>query len=262
MALIDCKFYSETLKISTAMMVILPQNTETQIGMKNTATGERLKTLYLLHGLSDDHTIWTRRTSIERYAAPLGLAVVMPAVNRSFYTDMVHGAAYESFIGEELPEIARSFFHLSERREDTYIAGLSMGGYGAFKIALNRPDRYAAAASLSGVLDIARRAKNPEDFAKADILNAFGKTPALEGTRHDLFSLLERAVEKGGELPRLFLCCGQDDSLHEDGTNFYDRARKLGLDPPWHSDPGYAHSWDYWDFRIQTVLEWMLGSSR
>ncbi|HUZ18351.1 MAG TPA: alpha/beta hydrolase-fold protein, partial [Spirochaetia bacterium] len=157
MALLECNFYSESLSLSTSMTVILPQNTTSQIGMKNVAAGSRHKTLYLLHGLSDDHTIWARRTSIERYVAPLGLAVIMPAVGRSFYTDMKHGGAYETFVADELPAIAGEFFPLSAKREDTYIAGLSMGGYGAFKLALNHPERYCAAASLSGVLDLMKR---------------------------------------------------------------------------------------------------------
>ena len=106
--------------------------------------------LYLLHGLSDDHTAWLRYTSIERYATARGLAVVMPAVHRSFYADEAHGHAYWHFVSEELPAIVAAFFRLSERREDTFVAGLSMGGYGALKLGLHHPERFAAVASLSG----------------------------------------------------------------------------------------------------------------
>src|SRR5690606_35149889 len=112
--------------------------------------------LYLLHGLSDDDTIWLRRTSIERYVAGLGLAVVMPNVHRSFYADMAYGGQYWTFLTEELPRVAGDFFPLSDAREDNYVAGLSMGGYGAFKWALSYPERFAAAGSLSGVLDLAK----------------------------------------------------------------------------------------------------------
>ena len=136
------------------MTVVLPQATSSQIGLTGETTGGDAPVLYLLHGLSDDDTIWLRRTSIERYAAPLGLAVVMPQVARSFYTDEAHGNRYWTFLSEELPQLARSFFHLSDRREDTFVAGLSMGGYGALKWALHRPGRFAAAASLSGALDL------------------------------------------------------------------------------------------------------------
>src|SRR5688572_8749608 len=155
MALIHCDFFSETLELSTSMTVLLPQQTRTQIGMAGAGAGEHgAPVLYLLHGLSDDHTIWQRRTSIERYAAPLGLAVVMPAVHRSFYTDERHGGRFWAFLSDELPALVGEFFRVSARREDTYVAGLSMGGYGAFKWALRQPERFAAAASMSGALDV------------------------------------------------------------------------------------------------------------
>ncbi|NQT87882.1 esterase family protein, partial [bacterium] len=102
MALIHCNFFSDALGLSCSMDVILPQTTTRQIGMAGVAEHETFPTLYLLHGLSDDHTIWQRRTSIERYVADRGLAVVMPAVHRSFYTDMAHGYRYWTFLAEEL----------------------------------------------------------------------------------------------------------------------------------------------------------------
>lgn len=257
MAFIDCKFYSETLGFSASMNVILPQNTESQIGMENVAKAEKYKTLYLLHGLSDDHTIWMRRTSIERYVAPLGIAVVMPAAHRSFYTDMACGGAYEKFIAEELPSLARSFFPLSDAREDNYIAGLSMGGYGAFKIALNHPDNYCAAASLSGVLNLASLVENTESNKRQDFINVFGDTPSIKGTRHDLFHLAKTLKSEGKDIPRLFICCGDEDGLCQGNIAFRDLVEKENIPFTWHEDPGCGHSWDYWDMRIQTVLEWM-----
>ncbi len=118
--------------------------------------------LYLLHGMSDDHTAWLRYTSIERYAARHGLAVVMPAVGRSFYANEAHGHPYWDFLSEELPAVVGRFLRVSDRREDTFVAGLSMGGYGAFKWALRQPERFAAAASLSGALDVVALAALPE----------------------------------------------------------------------------------------------------
>ncbi len=154
MAHLRCDFYSDSLNLSTSMTVILPQQTSTQIGMAGRAFEGLPPVLYLLHGLSDDDTIWLRRTSIERYAAPLGLAVVMPQVHRSFYTDEVYGQRYWTFLSEELPHLVAGFFRISERRQDTFVAGLSMGGYGAWKWALRQPERFAAAATLSGAVDL------------------------------------------------------------------------------------------------------------
>ena len=260
MALIDCHFYSEILKLSTSMLVILSQQTQSQIGMGNVASTGKHKTLYLLHGLSDDHTIWMRRTSIERYAAPLGIAVVMPAVQRSFYTDMAYGGAYETFIAQELPTLARSFFPLSDRREDNYVAGLSMGGYGAFKLALNYPENYCAAASLSGALDLASLVEDPDNERRQDFINIFGLNPSIKGTRHDLFFAVQKLKAEGKNIPKLYQCCGNADFLYQQNLAFRDFALQEELPLTWQEDPGYEHTWDYWDLRIQTVLHWMFGS--
>src|SRR5215211_3786089 len=154
MAHLRCDFFSDTLGLSTSMTVILPQPTQNQIGMAGAAAEGPPPVLYLLHGLSDDDTIWLRRTSIERYVAPLGLAVVMPQVHRSFYTDEHYGGRYWTFLSEELPDLVGSWFQVSQRREDTFVAGLSMGGYGALKWALRQAGRFAAAACLSGAVNV------------------------------------------------------------------------------------------------------------
>ena len=98
-----CDFFSESLSLSTSMTVLLPQRTTTQIGMEGHTPDGSPPLLYLLHGLSDDDTIWVRRTSIERYAAPHGLAVVMPPVHRSFYTDQAYGGRYWTFPARSCP---------------------------------------------------------------------------------------------------------------------------------------------------------------
>ncbi|WP_239618295.1 alpha/beta hydrolase [Cohnella mopanensis] len=245
MALIQCDFISETLGISTSMNVILPQG---QINRP-------FQTLYLLHGLSDDHTGWCRRTSIERYADNQGIAVVMPAVNRSFYADMSRGAKYWTFISEELPRLARSFFPLSDRREDNFVAGLSMGGYGAMKLALSFPDRYAAAASLSGSVDISRLAA--EEYG-GDMWNIFSDPAKVSGSSADLFALADLAALAAGDglVPMLYQCCGTEDFLYEDNVRFRDHCRQLGLPVTYEEEHG-NHDWSYWDHKIARVLEWL-----
>jgi len=242
MALLQCNFSSESLEISASMNVILPQ-------------GEKrrpYRTLYLLHGLSDDHSGWCRRTSIERYADALGIAVVMPAVNRSFYTDMSRGAKYWTFVAEELPMIARSFFPLSDRREDNFAAGLSMGGYGAMKLGLSFPDRFAAVASLSGAMDLNRLAA---ENVFPDLSNIFEDPSAVPGSSADLFALAEQCAGKP-EIPLLFQACGTEDFLYEDNVRFRDHCRKLGLPLTYEEGPG-NHEWGYWDHYIDRVLKWL-----
>jgi len=249
MAFIQCDFFSEVLGLSVSMNVILPQSTSSH---------KKHPTLYLLHGLSDDHTIWMRRTSIERYVAPLGLAVVMPAVHRSFYTDMLNGYNYWTFISQELPAIARSFFPLSDAREDNFVAGLSMGGYGAFKLALRCPEKFAAAASLSGALDVVEIVNriSKENRDNREFYNVFGKPDELAGSENDLFYLAERLAKSDKPKPLLFQCCGTEDFLYQDNLKFRDWAKELGLDLTYEEEPG-THEWGYWDKKIQRVLEWL-----
>lgn len=251
MALIQCHFFSEVLGLSTSMTVILPQETRGQIGMQGISGRDRHPTLWLLHGMSDDDTIWLRRTSIERYVSSLGLAVVMPQVHRSNYTDMVHGNRYWTFLSEELPRIARSFFPLSDAREDNFVAGLSMGGYGAFKWALRRPNEFAAAASLSGALD--RR----DDPAKRghDSRLAFGDGE-IAGTENDLFWLLGECETAGTPKPKLYQCCGTEDFLYDGNVRFREAAQQTSFDYTYDEGPG-SHEWSYWDAKIQDVLEWL-----
>lgn len=240
-------FFAETLGLSTSMTVLLPQRAEGQIGMSG-AVRERTPVLYLLHGRSDDDTIWTRRTSIERYAADLGLAVVMPAVNTSFYCDEVHGKAYWQFVSEELPTLVADSFNVSDRREDTFVAGLSMGGFGAFKLALNHPARFAAAGSMSGAIDMVQRhALFQADSLIEDVWG--GKD--IAGTLDDLVHLVGTADP--ATLPRLWLSCGTEDFLVEENRRFLQAAASNNVLATSEFPPG-GHEWSYWDSAIQRFL--------
>ncbi len=254
MAHLRVDFFSDSLALSTSMTVLLPQRTTTQIGMTGASTGGPPPVLYLLHGLSDDDTIWLRRTSIERYAAPLGLAVVMPQVHRSFYADQTYGGRYWTFLAEELPELVGSWFQVSQRREDTFVAGLSMGGYGALKWGLRQPDRFAAAASLSGAVDVEglrRRRLRPEDPRLFERIYG-DASPA--GTDDDLLALLARADP--ATLPALYVCCGEQDELIGDNRMLVEACAAAAAGVTTSFGPG-EHDWAYWDATIQDVLAWL-----
>jgi S-formylglutathione hydrolase FrmB len=252
MALLRCDFFSEVLEVGTSMSVLLPQAGESQIGVSTSSTSPTdrdggFPVLYLLHGLSDDATAWQRFTSIERYAAELGLAVVMPQVQRSFYADEPHGGRYWTFLSEELPEVVESFFRVSRRREDTFVAGLSMGGYGALKWSLRQPQRFAAAASLSGALDlVALEPERTELFGRV-----FGR--GISPT-DDLFALLEASDVES--LPSLYVGCGTEDHLYDGNVRFVDAAVADGVDVHVDFRPG-EHEWGLWDTTIKDVLAWL-----
>ncbi len=257
MAFLQMNYHSDVLKVGVSVNVILPEKAKTLIGM-NTNASATYKTLYLLHGLSDDHTIWMRRTSIERYASDYGIAVVMPAVGRSWYTDTVYGEKYFTFITEELPRVCRSYFRgMSDKREDTFIAGLSMGGYGAIKAALSCPDTFGGCASLSGALDFIRENRSRSG---GDLDWIFGETLEstrdLVGTKDDVFYLARKFADKGVEFPKIYMWCGTEDSLIEGNRDYHALLNEIGAEHLYEESEG-NHSWKWWDIHICDALKYL-----
>ena len=262
MAFFELHYHSDALKMGVSVNVILPEKAKKSlIGMSSGATdAPTYKTLFLLHGLSDDHTIWMRRTSIERYATKAGIAVVMPAVARSWYTDTADGAKYLTFVSEELPSVCRSFFRgMSEKREDTFIAGLSMGGYGAIKATLTHPETFGACASLSGALDIAEFTR----FSASDEwrgIFGFGLNNASElvDTEHDIYALTRKNAENGAPFPKLFMWCGLDDDLIGSNRRFDALLSENGIEHVYAESEG-DHSWEWWDKHIQDAINFFVS---
>jgi putative tributyrin esterase len=248
-AFIQCSFQSRILEKTMAVNVLLPE--------RDDPTDHRPhRVLFLLHGLFGDHTAWMRLTSIERYADSHRIAVVMPDGGRSYYVDNAAGPRWGAFVADEVPDIARAIFPLSDRREDTFIAGLSMGGYGAVRIALSHPDRFAAAGSFSGSLDMARRPENADASWRTEFARVFGDLDAIAGSENDLFELARRLGPEDRRRLRLFQCCGTEDFLYDANTRFRDHARSLGLDLTYEEGPG-THEWGYWDAAVQRFMDWL-----
>ncbi len=256
MAFLQVNFFSSVLGMCTAMNVILPQTTSTRglIGVDTADADVTYPVLYLLHGMSDDHTIWSRRTSIERYADERGIAVVMPTTELGWYTNMKHGRQWRSFIGEELPAICHDFFpRISQKREDTYIAGLSMGGYGAYALAMTYPEQYSAAAALSAAFLPLRFGRDTEPFWQ----DIFGTMSEYTGGENDLIALSSRLVREGAPLPRLYMWCGTEDGLYSQNIAMRDHLNKLGWEDFTYEESAGNHNWRCWDEKIQTVLAWL-----
>jgi putative tributyrin esterase len=257
MALINCDFFSDSLELSIQMRVILPQATATHAHYREGVSLEPPHpTLYLLHGLGDDHTGWCRQTNIERYVANKNLAVVMPTVHRSFYADMKMGNNYWTFLSEELPGICRKFFPLSDKREDNFVAGLSMGGYGAYKWAMSCPQMFCAAASLSGALDRTKRMSDTDKMTQ-EFAHVFGVPSDYLGSKNDLLHLSSQLAKTPGPRPALYQCCGTADFVYSENVSFHNHMQALGLKVDYHEHAGEVHEWGYWDRMIQDVVEWL-----
>lgn len=248
MALFEISFYSHTLGMSMQMNVILPQDPK----QKN------IPILYLLHGMSDDHSVWLRQTSIERYVSEYNLAVIMPTTHLGWYTDMAKEGKYWTFISEELPDICHSFFpQLSNAREDTFAAGLSMGGYGALKLGLAKPETFSAVASLSGALDVASICLENQDTEEKDFWNnIFGDADDVQGSDNDLLALAETLSNSGQPKPNVYIWCGTEDFLYDQNITMKNHLNKLHFDLTYEESPG-DHQWKYWDEMIVEVLRWL-----
>ena len=257
----EINFFSESLGMRATISVLLPQRTAAE-RLAGTKHQPKYRSLYLLHGYSDDHTAWQRWSSIERYAEGLNLAVIMPSVHLSFYADMVHGGQYWQFISQEVPALMHDMFPLSDKRADNFVAGLSMGGYGAFKLALTHPDRFAAAASLSGAVDIREVVKAHDDPENETWLqnmrNVFGDLRKVPGSEHDLFKLATQHAKNAAKKPKLYMSCGTEDQLHPDNLRLRDHLSGLPYQLTYTDGPG-EHNWAYWDMMIQKVLAWLPG---
>lgn len=247
MSWIECHLRSRALDLNTSVNVILPEGIQ---------ANEKLKVLYLLHGYIGDHTDWMRYSSIERYAEKYRLAIVMPSVNNSYYTDMVYGMPYFTYVSEELTHWITRVFPVSKKGSDHFIAGLSMGGYGAFKIAFSKPEYFAKAVSLSGALDIERiRLLSSGNHRDAQFEATFGKQP-ITGTASDLKHLVNKIQKKNKSMPELFLACGTEDFLYEDTQSFMKYLDVHHIH--YHFEPSKGeHNWAYWDRMIIRVLDWL-----
>ncbi len=249
MAYIRCDFKSELLDMNTSMIVLIPDEIEDV---------KTAKLVYLLHGLSDNCTGWTRYTSVERYARAYGVVVVMPEVQRSFYTDMRHGIKYFSFVHDELPSILSKFFGLSSSPEQTYIMGLSMGGYGSLKCVLNRPKSYAGAAAFSAVTDIRKWFERAGDYGYSnEIVALFGHDLGVP-IEADLFALAE-GIETG-DLPRLYMACGREDELLSDSDRIAKILEEKDADLLYETWDG-IHDWKFWDDALRKAFKYFFGLS-
>jgi len=250
MSLCEVHWSSDVLEKKVGMYVVLPDK----------GVGEPpFPVYYLLHGLSDDYTVWLRRTRVEWYVRQTPLIVVMPDGFRGFYTDNADGPAYATYLTEELVEFVERTFPAARSREGRFIGGLSMGGYGALRLALGRPELFASANSHSGALMHGSR-NGPREggpLTDQEFRRIFGPRPV--GSDHDLLALARRAKQSGSPLPRLLLDCGVDDFLLDDNRAFHKALTEMGVAHEYREHAG-EHTWDYWDEHVKEALAFHTGA--
>ena len=246
MSLSEVRFFSQALQKSTSAFVIHPDS----------SVPRPYHCMLLLHGLSDDQSIWQRRTSIERYVSGKPIIVVMPDGGRGFYVDALQGYQYLQAIAYELPEIIQHHYTVDGK---WCTAGLSMGGYGALRVALERPEMFRSAVSHSGAVIIGRYypsskagAENErQDSFLKEFLPVFGEVEP--GGPNDLVAL----AQKASPLPALRFDCGTEDFLLESNRTLDKELTELGIKHEYEEFPG-EHTWEYWDEHIQEAISFNL----
>lgn len=261
MALLQMNLMSESLMRTVNVNVILPAD-KLPIPGTPRKDASPYKTLYLLHGILGSQIDWLSGTNIQRWAEEKDLAVVMPAGENGFYLDReaVH-ALYGEFIGKELVELTRAIFPLSHRREDTFLAGLSMGGYGALRNGLKYHENFGYIAGLSSaniVEGIEDRTDDVQAFfaSRSFAESFFGDLSKVKNSDKDIKWLAEQLSSAGAERPKFYLACGTQDALLDRSRGLRDALRGYGFTVTYREAPG-GHDWDFWNSQIKQVLEWL-----
>lgn len=261
MAYIQMSVLSQSLMRTVPVNVILPADKMVFPGRPQ--RGEKpYKTLYLLHGVLGSHIDWVNGTNIQRWAEERDLAVVMPAGENMFYLDQeaAHNY-YGQFVGKELVELTRKMFPLSHRREDTYIAGLSMGGFGALRNGLKYHETFGCIAGLSvaDVIDGLEERTDDVPFfieSRSYAESAFGDLAKVAESDKNPRWIAAKLAEEKAELPKIYIACGLSDSLLPNNRKLKECLKGLGFDVTYEEAPG-AHEWDFWNRFIEKVLDWL-----
>lgn len=253
MAFFQIEYQSQSLDMVRHVNVIYPDASEIKEEYVNDTD---IPVLYLLHGMGGNENSWQKRTAIERLLRRTNLIVVMPSTDLAWYTNTAYGLNYYDMIAKELPEVMQRFFpNMTKKREKTFIAGLSMGGYGAYKIALST-DKFSHAASFSGALGIGIDGKSITTTTEGSpsywqgIFGDLEKEKELE--KHFLTTLAKKSDKK----TKFYAWCGYEDFLFPTNEIAVEKLRALGLDIDYRKDHG-RHEWYYWEKQLDFLLEWL-----
>ena len=262
MALAGVNFFSKSLMRNVSVNVIIPVD---KYSLSGELKSQRrpFKTLYLLHGIYGDYTDWINSTRILSWAMDKNLAVVMPSGDNHFYVDgpVKYGSDYGSFIGEELIEITRAMFTLSDKREDTFIGGLSMGGYGAVVNGLKYHDVFSRIIALSSAFEI-DTIINSTNGSEGIIgrreyyESVFGDLNQIKGSDKDYCELIRRLKNENADIPKIYMACGTEDFLIEKNRKYRDFLINNNVYVDYNESPG-IHNWIFWDEYIKKAIHWL-----
>lgn len=258
MALLRAEFMSYSLKRIVPITVVLPCDTTNFRNLGPEPAQPPYKTLYLLHGIYGSDSDWVTSTNIQRLARERQMAVVMPAGENHFYTDSgISAEKYGEFIGKELIEVTRRMFRLSDKREDTSIAGFSMGGYGAFMNGLKYHKIFSHVACLSmAIIDKTMNYEGVPPLDDPDFMEAVFGTTELDANLKSQKAMLEQCLKEQVELPELYFTVGNQDILYQSNVEFHEYLTEKGISHIFTTSDGY-HNFEFCGRVITDILDWL-----
>ena len=260
MAFIEMSYMSNALQRTVPLRIVTPADKVLEGGYAF-KPGAKFKLLVLLHGYHGSYVDWTNATRIQKWAETNEFMVVMPSGDNQMYVDsIIPGNDYGKMIGEEIPTFMRTAFPVSDRREDTFLAGLSMGGFGTLRNGLKYNEVFSHLVVLSGgvkfFFDLDDVDKNDVGYKRFDKLLG-GMEAAKNSDNNPLWcakDLMERhKADPSVPIPRIYMSGGTEDSIYEGSVMTRDYLRELGYDVTWDEGPG-EHAWTYWDPQLQKVI--------
>lgn len=258
------RFYSACQNAQIEFTYILPNDYPPMMTEQNPHFQRGTKTLYLLHGISGNELDWECNGMAEDLALRYNLAIIMVTAGNNFYLDRAAtGTKYGTFVGQEIVDFTRKTFGLSERREDTLIGGLSMGGFGAIHTAWAYPDTFGGVVALSSALIIhniqGMKPGTSDMMANYEYYReVFGDLEKVEESENNPEVLFMKCKAEGKAIPALYMAIGQDDFLYDENQIMRKFLEEQGADFRYEEGPG-IHDWNFWNKYITNGLEYILN---
>lgn len=264
MATFNGNLYSRSLGMNTQVVVMFPDYPD---DMGHSSRYQKNRVLYLLHGASCNAADWGHLTNVQYYARKYNYTVVMPEVQLGMYANMRYGLDYYTYISQELPEKIQSFFRIPTEREDTFLAGLSMGGYGAGKIGFRNPEQYGGIACFSALIDMkqqtdmirSRPEKMPPQFDLRHWTGVFGDDLRIDPQEDDLFEIVKRVAQRK-DRPAFFQSCGTNDHLYTQNRRFREHLESLNYGHTY-LEWKDGHTWPFWDRSLELAMRFFAGET-
>ncbi len=262
MANFNITYFSPCLRFNTSLKVFVPTPSVDEVMSKRTINyfhrDVKYPVLYLLNDVYSDSSDWLNFTNIMRYAQEKHIVVVLPSVGNSFYQDMYKGSRYKTYLSEELPKFIERYFPVSKEKQNTFIGGVSVGGYGALNIALNRPEKFGKVFSIAGLLDLDDNSINKIYKNQIDLESLFENFKNNKHYNKNFTNQINISVKEFlNQKPNIFLSCKKNSSLYQMHLEYLDKLKQNNFETVFEENKEELDNWSFCDKSIEKALNWI-----